>query len=89
MLKKPDKPDYTLPKAYRPIALLNTLGKALEGVTAAKLSTWAEELKLLPPEQMGARKGRSTESALELLTESTYTAWGCGKIATLLSLRSF
>ena len=29
VLRKPKKPDYTLPKAYRPIQLLEVLGKAL------------------------------------------------------------
>ncbi|KAG2000769.1 hypothetical protein GB937_010855, partial [Aspergillus fischeri] len=30
VIRKPGKPDYTTPKAYRPIALLSTIGKALE-----------------------------------------------------------
>ncbi|KAF8663357.1 hypothetical protein AX14_006994, partial [Amanita brunnescens Koide BX004] len=29
IIPKPNKPDYSIPKAYRPIALLNTLGKLL------------------------------------------------------------
>ncbi len=32
ILKKPAKKDYLEPKSYRPIALLDTLGKALETV---------------------------------------------------------
>jgi hypothetical protein len=32
VLRKPGKPDYSLPGAYRPISLLNTLGKLLEAV---------------------------------------------------------
>ena len=37
---------------------------------------------------MGARSGRSTETALELLTEQVHTVWGQGvdKVATLLSM---
>ena len=35
---------------------------------------------------MGARPGRSTETALELLTEQVHTAWKAKKVATLLSL---
>ena len=31
-LKKPGKGDYTIAKAWRPISLLSTLGKALESV---------------------------------------------------------
>ncbi|PNS13755.1 hypothetical protein CAC42_3248 [Sphaceloma murrayae] len=34
VLRKPQKPSYNVPKAYRPIALLNTLGKALEKIVA-------------------------------------------------------
>ena len=34
VLRKPGKPDYSLPGAYRPISLLNTLGKLLEAVMA-------------------------------------------------------
>ncbi|KIM27683.1 hypothetical protein M408DRAFT_39661, partial [Serendipita vermifera MAFF 305830] len=32
VLRKPGKPAYDVPKAYRPIALLNTLGKLLSGL---------------------------------------------------------
>lgn len=87
-LKKPGKPDYTTPKAYRPIALLNTLGKALEFIMAKKITHLAEHHDLLPKTHMGARRNRSTESALELLTEQVHEVWGQGddKVATLLSM---
>ena len=48
ILKKPKKTDYSESKAYRPIALLDTLGKALETVTAKGLSGIAETNHLLP-----------------------------------------
>ena len=76
-LKKPGKEDYTIPKAYRPIALLNTLGKTLESIVAKKITYLAEKHRLLPDTHMGARRGKSTESALELLTEQIHTVWGC------------
>jgi hypothetical protein len=87
-IKKPGKGDYTVPKAYRPIALLNTLGKSLESIIGRKISYLAEAHRLLPDTQMGARRGRSTETALELLTEQVHTVWGQGndKVATLLSM---
>lgn len=87
-LKKPGKEDYTTPKAYRPIALLNTLGKAVESIMARKITYLAEKYNLLPSTHMGARRGRSTESTLELLTEQVHTVWGQGKnkVATLLSI---
>ena len=36
-LKKPNKGDYTLAKAWRPISLLSTLGKLLEAVIAERI----------------------------------------------------
>ncbi len=36
---------------------------------------------------MGARQGRSVETALDLLTEQIHTVWNSGKfVSTLLSL---
>jgi hypothetical protein len=42
VIPKPNKPDYSNPKAYRPIALLNCLGKVLEKLMASRLSGMAE-----------------------------------------------
>ncbi len=63
-----------LSKAWRPIALLNTVGKLIEAAAAKRLRDAAEAHALLPDFQMGARLGRSTETALELLTEQIHTA---------------
>ena len=73
VLRKPKKEDYTEPKSYRPIALLDTMGKALEGIVAKRLSDYAENGNMLPVEQMGARRGRSTETALETIVETIHT----------------
>ena len=73
ILKKPKKADYSEPKSYRPIALLDTIGKALETVISKRLSAIAEQYKLLPDQQIGAKKGRSVKTALESLTESIHT----------------
>ena len=85
-LRKPGKGSYNQAKAWRPIALLNTTGKLMEAVAAARLSQLAEEKKLLPEIQMGFRKGRSTESALFLLTSQVEKIWKEGMVASLLSL---
>lgn len=76
-------------EAYRPIALLNTMGKLLELIMSRKLSQLAETHHILPETQMGARKGRSTESALQLLTEQVHTIWnlpGKQQVATMLAM---
>ena len=48
VLRKPKKNDYTDLKAYRLIALLNTIEKALELVVVRKLTDVAEANYLLP-----------------------------------------
>ena len=75
VLRKPGKPDYSDPAAYRPIALLNTLGKVLESIVAGRISTLAERYSLLPDEQYGARPGRSAEDALLNLQETIQAEW--------------
>lgn len=84
-LKKPGKGDYTIAKAWRPISLLATLGKALESVVADRISYMAETFGLLPANHFGARKKRSTEQALMLLQESIYKAWRARKVLSLIS----
>jgi hypothetical protein len=70
VLRKPGKPEYTVPEAYRPISLLNTLGKLLEAVIARRLSYLAEKHGLLPDTQFGGRPGRTTEQALLVLANA-------------------
>jgi hypothetical protein len=54
---------------------------------AQRLSSLAEQQKLLPDSQMGNRKNRSIETALELLIEQIYTVWSSKKhVVSVLSL---
>lgn len=88
MLKKLGKPSYSDPSAYRPIALLNTMGKVLESVIAKRISKLAETHSLLPDSQYGARPGMSTEAALLNLVEQVHAIWKRDRsyVATALSL---
>ena len=43
IIKKAGKPDYSVPKAYRPISLLNCLGKISEKIMATRLAHMAEK----------------------------------------------
>jgi hypothetical protein len=85
VLRKPGKPDYTVPNAYRPISLLNTLGKLLKGVIARRLSFYAETYRLLPDTQFGGRPGRTTEQALLVLANSIDQAWLRTRVVTLIA----
>jgi hypothetical protein len=75
VLRKPGKPDYTKPNAYRPIALENTIGKVLESIIAEVLSYLIETYDLLPQQYYSGRPGRTIEDAMMLLTERIHEAW--------------
>jgi DNA topoisomerase IB len=56
VLRKPGKVNYAVPKAYRPIALLNTVGKIMDAVVARRLSYHIKTHHVLPPTHIGGRK---------------------------------
>ena len=70
ILKKPGKPpeNYSYPKGYRVISLLNCLGKVSERILAQRLLYLAETTDLLHPSQMGGRKKKSVTDATLILT---------------------
>jgi ribonuclease HI len=68
VIPKPNKPDYSNTKAYRPIALLNCLGKVLEKLMASRLSGMAETHDLVHPDQIGGDPQRSAIDAAMALT---------------------
>jgi ribonuclease HI len=84
-LKKPNKENYSIAKAWRPISLLATLGKILESVVAERISHAVETYGLLPTSHFGARKQRSAEQALVFLQEQIYTAWRGRRVLSLIS----
>ena len=88
VLRKEGKKDYTLAGSYRPIALENSLAKVVEKALANRITDAAETHNLLPWNQMGARKQRSTLSAIGLLTTCVETAWAAqpGSVVSMLSL---
>jgi hypothetical protein len=73
--RKPGEADYSAPGAWQPIALLNTLGKVLESVIACRISSLSEEHSLLPAQHMGARPGRSIDTALDFLLQQVHASW--------------
>lgn len=85
VLRKPNKPDYSRPKAYRPISLLQTISKGLEAVVARRLSYLAETHRLLPENHFGGRPNRSAEQALNLLVEKIHEAWRRYRVLSLVS----
>jgi hypothetical protein len=75
ILPKANKKDYSLPKAYRVISLLNCLGKAFEKILATRLSYLAETGGLLKNTQLGGRKQKSALNACLLLQSKVEEGW--------------
>ncbi|KIJ98004.1 hypothetical protein K443DRAFT_104713, partial [Laccaria amethystina LaAM-08-1] len=53
VLRKPSKPCYEVPKAYRPIALLCTIPKVLTAIVAEDIAHLVEKNTLLPDTHFG------------------------------------
>ena len=86
VLRKPGKPSYEEPKAYRPIALLNTLGKLFSSIMADDLSHYCETREVFPPNQFGGRPSRTTSDSMLLLTHTIKEKWRQKKVASVLFL---
>ena len=86
VLRKPSKPSYEVPKAYRPIALISTMAKVLTSVVAENLSQIVEQHWLLPRTHFGGRPGRSTVDAVQYLVHKICTAWRTNKVVSVLFL---
>ncbi|KAF8644940.1 hypothetical protein AX14_009330 [Amanita brunnescens Koide BX004] len=69
IIPKPGKPDYSIPKAYRPIALLNMVGKLLTKILANRMQHDAAQYNLLHRDQFGGIQGHSTIDAGLVLTD--------------------
>jgi hypothetical protein len=84
VVPKPGKDDYSLPKCYRPVALLECMGKLLEKVIAKWLSYDITALRLIPTMQFGARPYSSTVDAGLCLTHDVETAHALSGICSSL-----
>jgi hypothetical protein len=84
-LHKPGKPDYTAPKAYRPISLLPTVSKILEKIVARRLSFLTETFNLVPANHFGGRPKKSSEQAVDIIVEQIHKACRGGKVLSLVT----
>ena len=86
VLRKPGKPNYEIPKAHRPIALISTMAKVLTAIVAENLSKVVEQHQLIPKTHFGGRPGRSTTDAVHYLVDKVCTAWRNNRVASVLFL---
>ena len=63
------KRDTTNPSNYRPISLLENIGKILERIVNERLQRHLEENQLLNERQFGFRKRRGSQEAIALASE--------------------
>lgn len=54
-INKPFKPDYSKPKAYQPISLIECAGKLLEKIVTKQINDNIQAHDLLPMTQFGSR----------------------------------
>ncbi len=86
VLCKPGKPRYDILKAYQPIALLNTMWKALTAIIADQLTFYSKKYHLLPANHFRGRLGHTTTNVIHLLTHKIKNAWRKGKVTSVLFL---
>src|SRR5882757_7051249 len=84
VIPKPGKKDYTTPRAYRPIALLECFGKLIEKLVAKHLTFLGGKFNLISPNQFGGRSNTSTVDTGLSLVHDIQSAWHNGKILLTL-----
>ena len=85
VIPKPNKSSYDTPKAFRPIVLLNTLGKLIEKVIADRLQYLVASNDFIHPSQLGGLKFKSTSDAGIALTHIIRSGWAKGRSSSTLA----
>jgi hypothetical protein len=86
ILKKPGKPDYTIPSAWRPIVISDGLARLLNSCQAEEMVTMCEKHNILLANHFGARPGRTMTDSIHLLMKTVKDAWRKGQVAFTLFL---
>src|SRR6266850_1551974 len=84
IIPKPNKPDYSAAKAYRPISLLECCGKLLEKVVANRLSSDVNHFDLLGHGQFGSRTHHSAPDAATALCHKAEQTIKAGRMGAVL-----
>ena len=82
---KPNKPDYSAPKAYRPVSLMECTGKLLEKVITRRITNdIAAHPDILPNNQFGSRPQHCTTDAALALVHRIQASRRSGHHAALI-----
>ena len=85
IIPKPNKTSYDQPKAFRPIVLLNTLGKLIEKVVTERLQFMVASNEFIYLSQLGGLKFKSTSDASVALIYIVQSGWAKGKSTSSLA----
>jgi hypothetical protein len=84
VINKPHKPDYSLPKAYHPISLLECMGKLLEKIIAKRVNADIAQHGLLPMTQFGSWPQHCAVDAVATLVHRIQGTRATGHAGALL-----
>jgi retron-type reverse transcriptase len=84
VINKPGKPDYHQPKAYRPISLLECMGKLLEKIVASRFNADIVAHCLIPYSQFGSRPQHCAIDTALTITHKAQTALRKGAVMALV-----
>ena len=75
IIPKPNKSSYDLPKSFRPIVLLNTLGKLIKKVIGERIQFHVIANDFIHPSQLGSLKFKSTIDVGIVFTYIIWSGW--------------
>jgi len=84
-LRKPNKADYSQPRAYCLITLLKCLGKLLEKIVAKRLSYMVGRHELILETQFGGWSNSSTIDIAMTFVHDVHTAWNQNMVISALT----
>jgi hypothetical protein len=84
VVPKPNKNDYTVPGAFRPVQLTECLGKILDKIMAKRIQYEVAANGIVPLTQFGGRIHSSTVDAGLAFTQEIHNAWDQGLKASAL-----
>ncbi|PPQ94669.1 hypothetical protein CVT25_009428 [Psilocybe cyanescens] len=78
IILKLNKPSYSAPKAFRPIVLLNTVGKLIENMLSNRIQFDSVASDIFHPNQIGGIHQRSIKDAGLILMHIVHAGWAKG-----------
>ena len=84
IISKPNKASYDSPKSFRPIVLLNKMGKLIEKVIGKRLQFLTTTNNFIHPSQLGGLKFKSTTDAGVALTHIIHSGWVKNLLTSML-----